>query len=201
MPDYSQDGQVIAYMSDEFGTWDIFVTDKNATFQNRVTTNFANDEAPTFDKMQLPGTYRIYWSSNRAGGGDYNIYWINPMIQESGSNKPVWQGALNAPGFDGYPSSSYYNNGIAWMSSRDGDPEIFYYQTGYEKPMQLTNNTFETDTFPAMSPDGSFMAFQSDREDYNIDIWVMTFEGKNPHRFVDGINPDLDPFYASVDSN
>ena len=66
---------------------------------------------------------------------------------------------------------------IAFVSDRDGDPEIFTVRPDGSAVTQLTSNLF-WDTDPVWSPDGTKLAFSSNR-DGDDDIYVMAADGTN----------------------
>ena len=77
---------------------------------------------------------------------------------------------------------------IAFVSNRDGNPEIYMMNDDGSNQTRLTNHP-AGDASPTWSPDGSRVAFQSDR-DGNPEIYVMNDDGTNVTRLTD--NPNLD---------
>ena len=77
---------------------------------------------------------------------------------------------------------------IAFISNRDGNPEIYVMNDDGSNQTRLTNHP-AGDASPTWSPDGSRIAFQSDR-DGNQEIYVMNDDGTNVTRLTN--NPDLD---------
>jgi Tol biopolymer transport system component len=72
---------------------------------------------------------------------------------------------------------------IAFVSARDGNDEIYVMEADGSNPTNLTNNA-APDQAPAWSPDGSKIAFESDRHDpFAISIYVMLANGTNQVRF------------------
>ncbi|HUS81287.1 MAG TPA: hypothetical protein VM283_08475, partial [Armatimonadota bacterium] len=65
---------------------------------------------------------------------------------------------------------------LAFVSIRDGNPEIYVVNADGTGLKRLTSNAAE-DIRPAWSPDGGLIAFVSDR-DGDQDIWVMTPRGE-----------------------
>jgi len=66
---------------------------------------------------------------------------------------------------------------LAFVSERDGNPEIYFMNADGTGLSRLTNNP-ATDTDPAWSPDGKRIAFVSKR-DGGSDIYVMNADGSN----------------------
>jgi Tol biopolymer transport system component len=73
---------------------------------------------------------------------------------------------------------------IVFVSRRDGENEIYFMDVAVDdqgdlvasEPIKLTNNNV-ADTYPAWSPDGSKIAFQS-KLDGDYDIYVMDFNSR-----------------------
>ncbi|MBL9140113.1 MAG: PD40 domain-containing protein [Verrucomicrobiales bacterium] len=65
-----------------------------------------------------------------------------------------------------------------YTSTRDGNAELYLAQGLLAAPIRLTASPAE-DTWPALSPDGTRVAFVSTREG-NADIYLMTLTGTNP---------------------
>jgi Tol biopolymer transport system component len=84
---------------------------------------------------------------------------------------------------------------IAFVSDRDGDPEIFTVLPNGSSLTQLTNNT-SWDTDPAWSHDAARIAFSSDR-DGDDDIYVMSASGSGPVNLTNsGGGRDLQPDWS-----
>lgn len=85
---------------------------------------------------------------------------------------------------------------IAFVSDRDGDPEIFTVRPDGSAVVQLTSNLF-WDTDPAWSPDGSKLAFSSNR-DGDDDIYVMAADGRDVVNVSDqGTGTDTQPDWSA----
>ena len=77
---------------------------------------------------------------------------------------------------------------IAFMSTRDGNSEVYVMNANGSGPTNLTNNP-AYDNSPAWSPDGSRIAFSSNRDD-NEEIYVMNADGTGVIRLTN--NPAYD---------
>ena len=83
---------------------------------------------------------------------------------------------------------------LLFMSSRDGNAEIYLSQPAKGKFVNLTNHP-SGDNWPVWSPDGTHIAFQSDRSG-NLDIWVMGADGSNPKQLTQDEAPDYLPSWS-----
>lgn len=84
---------------------------------------------------------------------------------------------------------------IAFVSTRDGNPEIYVMRPDGSGLVNLTNNP-ANDRLPAWSPDGSKIAFRSTRG-RNTDIYVMNDDGSDVVRLTDHPAVDTSPSWTS----
>ena len=196
LPDFSPDSALVAFSGYEFGQFEIYTVQNVGSFPPpvpfRVTYNFADDGAPNYDMANSLGK-GLYFQSDRTGNSD--IFWIDPTSKESISNLPTrltWD-----PAFDGYPSSSSgFFPALTWQSDRyeSGNMDILY--TDFDNPTQRLTENEAMDLFPSFSINGEWIAFCSNRNDDNMDIYRMTLEGANPTRLTKHDMPDIDPCYG-----
>jgi Tol biopolymer transport system component len=94
----------------------------------------------------------------------------------------------DSPGVDDFPRWSADGRKIVFWSTRKspnnptGDQEIFVMNADGSEPRNLTRSA-STDLKPAWSPDGSSIAFTSDR-DGDIDVYLMDPTGTNTRQLT-----------------
>jgi Tol biopolymer transport system component len=98
---------------------------------------------------------------------------------------------LAAPAQAAYPGG---NGKIAFMSSRDGNDEIYVMNPDGSAQTRLTIN-LASDFAPAWSPDGQKIAFVSDR-DGNDEVYVMDALGLNQTRLTNNAAFDEVPTWS-----
>ncbi len=93
--------------------------------------------------------------------------------------------------------ASREQDAIAFLSYRSGNGDIWVVTPGdTAAPVRLTT-TESFDGFPAWSPDGSRIAFDTDRSaPRNRDIWIMDADGGNAHPIVEHPAYDLLPGWS-----
>ena len=123
LPQFSPDGSKIAFCSDRDGNYEIYVLNADGTGQTRLTNNAAEDSQPSFS----PDGSKIAFYSNRDGNGEIYVMdadGSNPVrLTTNAANDllPAWQpGAVEPP-----PEPPA--NKIAFVSTRDGNYEIYRY--------------------------------------------------------------------------
>jgi hypothetical protein len=115
--------------------------------------------------------------------------WLSGQCGQCYDHWERWGGATppSTPTPTSIPSAR-----IAFVSERDGNPEIYVMNVDGSGLTRLTNNP-AGDYAPAWSPDGSKIAFHSDRDD-NLDIYVMNADGTSQSRLTN--NPGNDEWPA-----
>ena len=93
--------------------------------------------------------------------------------------------------FDSSPAWSPSGQKIVFVSTRDGNKEIYVMDPDGEHQLRLTNNKRD-DNYPAWSPDGQQIVFVS-RRDGNFEIYVMNSDGRNQTRLTNNPATDSEP--------
>ena len=75
---------------------------------------------------------------------------------------------------------------IVFTSERDGNSEIYVMDANGKSIKRLTHHPL-SDTQAVWSPDGTRIAFVSNRNGGNIQIFIMDSNGRNPTRLTDGV--------------
>ena len=81
------------------------------------------------------------------------------------------------PDFDGLPSWSPDGTQLVWVTTRNGQNDIYVAARDGTAPAALTNDSAH-DVFPRWSPDGTAIAFSSDR-DGDQEIYLMAPDGRD----------------------
>ena len=206
-PDINPDATNFAWTRNYNGQNDIYVW--NGGTPIRLTANYADDEAPHFDRTDPDNV--IWFHSYRAGGGNCEIYYLSPTGPEGLSNMPTK--VTNHSGFDGYPASrGVGGQAITWTSDRlSSDPGRFdiFFTDFVVAPFSISRYEDDPvdyiDRFSSFSYDGTWIAFTSDRKNENLDIWRAQWEitGDTGHsiptsltRVTNASDPDENPYYG-----
>lgn len=105
----------------------------------------------------------------------------------------------SAPAQAAFPGQ---NGKIAFVSFRDGNPEIYSMNPDGSEVTRLTNAAGHPDIpfsgldfWPAFSPDGKKIIFSSDR-DGNLELYTMNPDGSAQTRLTDSPTGELDPVFS-----
>lgn len=172
-PSVSPDGKSIAFRSRREGTWEIYTMDARGSSVARLTRGGLYSGAPVWS----PDGKKIAFESYARG--DLDIWMMN-----ADGTQPV-NLTDDSPAQDYAPAWSPDGKWIAFTSWRTGTQQIFIVSADPEctavpgknpackKAFNLSQNKFD-DQEPAWSPDGSKIAWVSDREGQRA-IYVTDF--------------------------
>src|SRR6266511_3929539 len=186
----------IAFMSDRGGNWDIYTVKQNGKDVVQLTGDPAADQFPSWS---ADGS-QIAFTSTRDGNAE--IYVMN--ADGSGQTRLTFDTS-----FDENPVFSPDGSGIAFASTRDaptacpGDrlplaclpyTEIYVMNADGSNLVRLTTNS-ALDRMPMFSPDGSKIAFTSNR-DGTTEIYVMNTDGSDQSRITYRPGGDSQPSWS-----
>ena len=92
------------------------------------------------------------------------------------------------------PCTSIDGQRIAFVSTRDGNPEVYIMNRDGSSQSRITYNN-ASDISPFLSPDASRVAFSSNR-DGNYEIYLMDTNGSNPTRLTNHSATDSYPAFS-----
>mgnify|MGYP001827886761 CR=1 FL=1 len=181
-------GGCIAFSSDRDGDWDIYALSMagagEAIGENALLrlTDLPGEE---HGALWSPDGSRVVFWSQQAGNRDIYVVHVGDVL--SGASEGTPTRLTEHPGLDTDPHWSPDGSRIAFSSDRDGNEEIYIMEleagesgAGSGALTRLTNNPAR-DIAPAWSPDGSLIAFESDRAG-NLDLYVTSPDGSSPAR-------------------
>ncbi len=84
---------------------------------------------------------------------------------------------------------------ILFESNRDGNSDLYLFNTANSSTTRLTNNPGGADTQPAWSPDGARIVFVSNR-DGNNEIYVMNVDGSGVANLTNNPADDAFPYWS-----
>jgi Tol biopolymer transport system component len=170
----------MVFVSQRDGNPEIYVTNPDGTWPNRLTNDSAGDYAPTWS----PDNTKIAFVSDR--GGFYGIY----VMDADGTGQIELS---SGTAHDGNPRWSPDGTKIAFCSDRDGGVEIYTMAADGTAQTRLTNNSVR-DWGPVWSPDGTKIAYYSDDGASLLGIYVMNADGTEQTLLTD--SPDWVPDWS-----
>jgi len=183
-PAWSPDGERIAFMAGVGRGAQLFIMNTDGSSEQQLTTKGSVNEDPAWS----PDGSQIVFQSNQ--DGNFEIYTLNLTAFLDGSGElelrrltetgagdywPIWGTASVKPDES---SQVEVSNLIAFVSTRDGNGEIYVMGSDGSQPERLTNWRL-WDGYPAWSPDGKRIAYYSYLAEKEWVIKVMDSDGSN----------------------
>ena len=166
---YPHEGRV-AYQTNLDGNDEIYVIDCDGSEPRNLTSHTDDDREPSWASGGL-----LAFSSNRDSPDDgkdkFDIYLLYTETEPDRAFR-----VTEHPASDESPALSPDGGKVAFVSHRDGNPEIYVLDIAAQTLANVTNND-AADLDPAWSPDGARLAFASDR-DGDFDIYVANASGE-----------------------
>ena len=158
----------IAFTSDRDGNREIYTVTADGGSVQRLTHDPGRDENAAWS----PAWTRLAFQSDR--GGNWDIYSLRAACTASGTDTRAecdLRQLTSSPGDDLLPAWSPDGRSIAFVSTRDGNPEIYVMDSDGGNQRRLTFHP-SGDWRPAWLPDSAALVFVSDRGGNN-DIYQM----------------------------
>jgi len=193
-PEWSPDGEKIAFESRRDSFSEIFVMNSDGSEQTKVTTNpdFSFDRAPAFS----PDGDTIAFESNRAVGvsvdnPEKDIEIFTASLDGTGLTQLTRNAAREL-----HPDYAPDGKKIAFVSERDFQPGIYTMNSDGTKERKRSRGPATVFAFPSFSPDGARIAFMSN-QDGPDEIHTMNPNGSDQERLTDnGIVRDSSPAFS-----
>ena len=198
VPAWSPDGQKIAFVSfrnkhreGNFTSGEVYVMNADGTNPINLTQTPRGHD---LDACWSPDGKQIAFTSTK---GIFSDIWV--MDADGGNQRKLTNHEATERGPDWSPDGTriafYSNRDGIWNRNPNDNWEIYVMDADGANPVNLTNHP-AWDSHPAWSPDGTRIAFHSNREE-NTEIYVMNADGTNPinltnHPAVDR-GPDWSP--------
>ncbi len=189
MPAWSPDGTKIAFTSIRDGYQEIDVMNADGSAVARLTYASEMTTAPAWS----PDGTRIAFSAYSYGDGFLHMYVMNADgsgVTElaGGGDSPRWSPDGTKIAFEALVCNNwffcdYYVSSDIYLMNADGSA------------LTRLTDTAAWDSRPAWSPDGTEIAFSSDR-DGNFEIYLMNADGSGVKRLTDNPARDLAPAWS-----
>ena len=190
-PVWSSDGRYLYFSSDRGGTMNIWRvridenTGKTLGPPEPVTTGAS--EEPMHLSISADGK-RMAYASNVSGRSIMKVS-LDPETFRLGEPTPVTRGSLSFAGPDVSPDGTW----LAFFQLAVQE-DIFISRPDGTESRQLTNDAFN-DRFPRWSPDGTQIAFYSNRSG-TYQVWAIRPDGSGLSQLTDASHPLLFPVWS-----
>jgi Tol biopolymer transport system component len=180
-PDWSPDGQFVAYQSDRAGNYDVWVIDAGGGNERQLTTGDADEREPDWS----PDGGQIVYRRGGEPNGDGELW----VMDAGGQN----QRQLGGQAISGRaPVWSPDGSQVAFMSER-GDTWNVYLLDLSSGDVRRVSGCSAHCRFPSWSPDGQYILFHSTESANSftpVKVWRQRADGSGSAELLaEGNNP------------
>ena len=193
-PIWSPDGNSILFTTNRDGNHEIYIMDVNGENQRNLTDHPAYDGHPNFSQ----DGQKIIFNSSRIMSPNHSVdssftRTSNIELYEMNLDGSNVTRVTNYPSWDTYPDISPDGTKIAFrrrtvvniMGEEIGNSEVFIANRDGSEAYNISNHP-EHDGWPSWSPDGTKLAFASERErGQNWQIYTIKLDGTELTRLTE----------------
>ena len=193
-PIWSPDGRSILFATNRDGNHEIYIMDVNGENQRNLSNHPAYDGHPNFS----PDGQRIIFNSSRVMSPNHSVEesftrTSNIELYEMNLDGSNITRITNYPSWDTYPDISPDGTKIAFrrrtvetvLGREIGNSEVFIANRDGSEAYNISNHP-EHDGWPSWSPDGTKIAFASERErSGNWQIYTINLDGTELSRLTE----------------
>ncbi len=165
-PAFSADGKVISLM--------------RMTGNDQLAMIVGN--AAGGELRELKASRKVAWNGTITRDGRVAVYNLSGQLYRRNLETDEEVQLTKSAGRNDWPAVSPDGKRIAFVSSRDGDYEIYVMELDGSDARRITTSR-GLDMRPRWSPSGEYIAFTSNRHG-NYEIFVMHADGSNPRRLT-----------------
>jgi Tol biopolymer transport system component len=187
-PAWSPDGTKVAFASNRDGDNEIYVANGDGTGVTKLTSNTADDRDPAWS----PNGDYLAFRSDRTGNNE-----IFRMTDTGGSQTNLTNNGASdfAPDWSPDGAEIAFQRFASGSGTGQGN-EVFKANADGQGQSNLTNNSASVnDGRPAWAPNGSTIAFHSNR-DGDFEIFTMSSSGTSVTQRTSNTALDQDPAYS-----
>lgn len=207
-PEWSPDGTRIAFTSNRDGHQAVYVMNADGSNQIGLTSNLtsidggprwqrlpaASSPTPTPTPTATPtpaGNGKIAFFSTRDGTGEIYVMEANGSNPTRLTHSSGWPPTVTMPAISPDGTKVVFAR-LSWVDGNGYD--LYLVDADGSNEIRLTNNP-GADTQPDWSPDGTKIAFSTDREG-NFEVYVMNADGTDPVNLTNSRGSDSRPAWS-----
>jgi hypothetical protein len=181
----------IVFLSDRngIGTEVPYIMNPDGSDVNRLSSVWIHQFADRLDKLALAGTLRVAVLN----GETKNQTGTKIVLYRDQSTQPFT--IFDAPAINYDPAFAADGYHIVFVSTLNGHDELYVTNRDANNVQQITNSTWEWNKHPTWSPDGTRIAWWSNRETGRRQIWIMNADGTSQVNVSNNQFNDFDPVW------
>lgn len=177
----------ILFLSDRSGKTEVYMLDPASGRVARLTAAWPYEAAHQTESRAPDGRAWAYVQKDGRGVLQIHVY----SRYYGGS----WQVTFNT-GMNYDPVWSPTADRLAFVSTEEGNDDIFVIDVDGKNQHRLTINSWEWDKHPSWSPDGQQIVFYSNQGSGRRQLWIMNADGSGRRILLSSPYNDWDPVWV-----